>query len=48
MSTVKNPTFTFDLAQIQVVSKERKKERRIIVIIIIRNGANTICLPNFV
>ena len=32
--------------------KERKKERRrrriIIIIRIIRNGANTICLPNFV
>jgi hypothetical protein len=30
---------------------ERKKERGIIIIIIIiiiRNGANTICLPNFV
>jgi hypothetical protein len=27
--------------------KERKKERRI-MIRIIRNGANTICLPNFV
>jgi hypothetical protein len=27
--------------------KERKKERRRIIIII-RNGANTICLPNFV
>jgi hypothetical protein len=26
----------------------RKKERIIIIIIIIRNGANTICLPNFV
>jgi hypothetical protein len=28
--------------------KERKKERRRIIIRIIRNGANTICLPNFV
>ena len=28
--------------------KERKKEIIIIIIRIIRNGANTICFPNFV
>jgi hypothetical protein len=28
--------------------KERRRRRRRIIIRIIRNGANTICLPNFV
>jgi hypothetical protein len=32
----------------KMIMEERKKERRIIIIRIIRNGANTIYLPNFV
>jgi hypothetical protein len=32
----------------KLLAEKRKKERRIIIRILIRNGANTICLPNFV
>jgi hypothetical protein len=34
--------------QVHGLRKERRRKRIIIIIIIIRNGANTIGLPNFV